>query len=86
LNCLEHSIGISLDPTKRKGESKVHSFLKKCLHDLWLTEKLVLFRFFQPMSAEVKLKGLVKVPHFWVNQRSCKHFFLKQMDFSSILI
>ena len=58
--------------------AKVHSFFKQCLHHLCMTQKSVtLTKSFNITTAE----SLLKVPHFFVKQRSCKHCFKNEWTF-----
>ena len=64
----------------------MHSFLKQCLaRSLFNTQKWYFHQVFQLMSTVVKLKGLVKVPHFCVKQRSCKHCFENEWTLTDVI-
>ena len=54
-----------------KSIFQVHWFLKRCLHDLCLTQKLT----FQLMFAVVRLGGLFKVQHFNVTKKIVQKLF-----------
>ena len=72
--CLKATIFEKRSSTICYITTKVHSFLKQCLHDLQFTkfDGMYFHQTFQLMSAEVSLIGLVKVPPNWVNWRWCK--------------
>ena len=66
-----------MDLSGKKASSKVHSFLKQCLHDLCLTQKWYYHQTFQLMFAVVRLKGLLKVPNFFVTNKDSANTVLK---------